>query len=65
METKKVQQEMIEFLTNSEKEQKIFYDLATKDQVDFLRTLFSIRNKGEFKVIKILGLTFKINRFNY
>lgn len=65
METRKVQQEMLEFLTSNKKEQKMFYDLATKDHVDFLRTLFSIRNKGEFKVIKILGLTIKLNRFKY
>ena len=65
METRKVQKEMLEFLTNNEKEQKMFYEMATKDHVDFLRALFSIRNKGEFKVIKILGLTFKVNRFKY
>lgn len=58
----KVQQNMLDFLTADKKMQKeILYML---DKPTFLQNVFSIKNEGENKVVRLLGLKFKINRFS-
>lgn len=59
LETKKVQQEMLEFLTSNKTEQKKLFEQINTDNTTFLQKIFSMRNKNEFKIIKILGFTFK------
>ena len=61
---RKIESDMISFLTKNKKYQKIIYRLLKKKHYTFLQRLFSINNERKYekkwKVIQILGLKIKI-----
>ena len=60
LESERVKDEMIDFLTFDEKEKRLLYDKFALPMVSFIKRIFSIENVQNLKVIRILGINIKI-----
>ena len=60
-ETQKVQKEILEFLTSDKKLQKKIYNTIISHNTRLIHKIFSIQNYNNKKIIRILGLTFKLS----
>lgn len=62
-----IQKEMLDFLTDDEDLQKQIYELITvnvagKENISFLQQIFSIKNEGKYKVLRVFGFKVKFKR---
>ena len=63
IETDKIQNEMLNFLTSDIKEQKILYDKFSLPEEKLIHKIFSLKNINNYKVIRILGFVIKFKLF--
>lgn len=63
VETEKIQQEMLDFLTNDPKKAAYLKEKFLCPQNNFLQNIFSCKNYGSKKFINILGLKIKIQKY--
>ncbi len=61
-ESEKIQKEILNFLTENIKTQKLLYNKFAQQDVTFLQNIFSIRNDRSKKIVRIFGLQFKLKR---
>lgn len=62
-EIRKVQTEMLEFLTADKQEQIRLFDRYVLHEKRLTKNIFSIENKSDLKIVRILGYKIKLKRF--
>lgn len=63
IETEKIQQEMLDFLTSDEKIKSFLQKKIILPKVNFIKQIFSINNFHTKKIIRILGVKIILRRF--
>lgn len=64
LEERKIQTEMLEFLTSDKAQQNRIYDKIALSESNFVRRIFSITNIHDLKIIRIFGYKIKLKRFD-
>lgn len=63
IETEKVKNQMLNFLTSNETEKRLLYNKFVLSEDNFIHKIFSCKNISNYKIIRFFGFMIKIKRF--